>query len=396
MKFKLVIIFIISVFIMSFGNNYVFAKAESTTNERGEEKSIDEITDEILNEIDAEEIEKYFDELIAPFAKSGGLKDFIKAITNGETGSFKDIASYLGYLLSYGFKEQLPSFVSLFALILFSSLLKLIKPSDKSGGAGDLACFAVFTAIVCMVSVIIYGTVSKAGNVIDKMAGFTEAVYPVVLSLTVVCGAGNSAANVTPAALFISDTVIILVKTFIFPIIVFMFVTSIISNLNKSIKLKNLFVFLSGFMKWAIGLFTAVFSLFLGLNGLNSVNLDGLGFKTAKYTMGSAIPFVGGVVGDGLNIMISSAAIIKNAFGTLAVFMVFSVTVVPVFEIIILTLVLRLIAAITEPFSDPRIGEFISGGITVINFVVASLIAVSFMYLITFVAVISCTQYLFL
>ena len=396
MKSKFGIILIIAVFITNFGINYTFAKADSTSENRNESENIEEITDDILNGIDTGELEKYLDDLIAPFAKSGGLKGFIKTLIGGETESFQDIASYLGYLLSYGFKEQLPSFISLFALILFASLLKFLKPSDKSGGAGELADFAIFTAIVCIVSGVICGTISKAEKTVDKMAAFTEAIYPIVLSLTVVCGANNSAANVTPAALFVSDTVIILVKTMIFPTIVFMFVVSVVSNLNKSIKLKSLFAFLSGFMKWAIGLFTVVFSLFLGLNGLNSANLDGLGFKTAKYTMGSTIPFVGGVVGDGLNIMISSAAIIKNAFGALAVFIVFSVTIVPVLEIIALTLVLRFIAAITEPFSDPRIGEFVSCGVAVINFAVAALIAVSFMYLITFVAVIGCTQYLFL
>ena len=93
--------------------------------------------------------------------------------------------------------------------------------------------------------------------------------------------------------------------------------------------------------------------------------------------------------------LIASAAIIKNAFGMLAVFVIFSIAIIPIIETIVLSLVLKLIAAITEPFSDPRIGEFISGGITVINFVVAALVVVSFMYIISFVAIIGCAGYIF-
>ena len=215
------------------------------------------------------------------------------------------------------------------------------------------------------------------------------------MTLTVACGATNSSLTVTPAALFVSDTVIVLIKNIFFPIMVFMFVASIVSNINKSIKLKNIFGFLSAFMKWAIGLFTVVFSLFLGLNGLNSGYLDGLGYKTAKYALGTTLPLVGNIVGDGMNMIIASAAIIKNAFGALAVLIVFSVAVIPIIEIIVLTLVLKLIAAVTEPFSDGRTGEFISGGISVINFIIAALVIVTFMYVVTFVAVIGCTRYIF-
>ena len=56
---------------------------------------------------------------------------------------------------------------------------------------------------------------------------------------------------------------------------------------------------------------------------------------------------------------------------------------------------LKLIAAVTEPFSDGRTGEFISGGISVINFIIAALVIVTFMYVVTFVAVIGCTRYIF-
>ena len=83
-------------------------------------------------------------------------------------------------------------------------------------------------------------------------------------------------------------------------------------------------------MKWAIGLFTVVFSFFLGLNGLNSGYLDGLGYKTAKYALGTTLPLVGSVVGEGMNLIVASAAIIKNALGALTVLIVFSVAVIPI------------------------------------------------------------------
>ncbi|MCI6734578.1 MAG: stage III sporulation protein AE [Clostridia bacterium] len=394
MKKKIIIFLIIPLFILLFSTNYVYAKADSIIDNAGNADEIESIADEIYNGLDTSEIEKYLADLIPPFASGGSLKDFIKRMIKSESENYETLFDYLISLVTSAFREQLPAFVSLFVLIVFASLLKIFAPSDKSG-AGELANYAIFTAIICIVAGVVYGTIAKAESTLDKLSGFIEAVYPIVMTLTVACGATNSSLTVTPAALFVSNTVIVLVKNVFFPIIVFMFVASIVSNLNKSIKLKNLFGFLSTFMKWAIGLFTVVFSFFLGLNGLNSGYLDGLGYKTAKYALGTTLPLVGSVVGEGMNLIVASAAIIKNALGALTVLIVFSVAVIPIIEIIVLTLVLKLIAAVTEPFSDGRTGEFISGGISVINFVIAALVIVTFMYIVTFVAVIGCTGYVF-
>lgn len=391
MKNKIIII--IAVFILIFSINYETARAEGT--ESADSKGFEKTVEEIFDGLNTKDIEKYLGELIPPFGENGGLKDFVKSVMSGKSENYDSVFKYLLSIVTSGFKEKLPSFISLFILIVFASLVKLISPSDKPRGVSELANYAIFTAIICIVSGVVYGIISNAESTLDKMSRFTEAVYPLVLTLTIACGANNSAATVTPTALFVSDTVIIIVKNAVFPIIIFMLVVSIASNMNKSIKLKGLFGFLSSFMKWGIGLFTVVFSLFLGINGLNSRAIDGLGFKTAKYAVGSTLPLVGGVVGDGLNMLIASAAIIKNAFGMLAVFVIFSIAIIPIIETIVLSLVLKLIAAITEPFSDPRIGEFISGGITVINFVVAALVVVSFMYIISFVAIIGCAGYIF-
>ena len=394
MKKKIIIFLIIPLFILLFSTNYVYAKADSIIDNAGNADEIESIADEIYNGLDTSEIEKYLADLIPPFASGGSLKDFIKRMIKSESENYKTLFDYLISLVTSAFREQLPAFVSLFVLIVFASLLKIFAPSDKSG-AGELANYAIFTTIICIVAGVVYGTIAKAESTLDKLSGFIEAVYPIVMTLTVACGATNSSLTVTPAALFVSNTVIVLVKNVFFPIIVFIFVASIVSNLNKSIKLKNLFGFLSTFMKWAIGLFTVVFSFFLGLNGLNSGYLDGLGYKTAKYALGTTLPLVGSVVGEGMNLIVASAAIIKNALGALTVLIVFSVAVIPIIEIIVLTLVLKLIAAVTEPFSDGRTGEFISGGISVINFVIAALVIVTFMYIVTFVAVIGCTGYVF-
>ena len=390
MKKRIVILLIIALFIAYFPVDYVTAKAEG---EEQSEQNFESVTDELIDKLEIGSLDKYLAELISPFAENGGAVKFIKSYLNGKAADCKTVTEYVFSLLFAGMKEQLPTFISLFALIIFLSLLKLIAP-DGNNDVCELGNFAIYTVIICIITGVVYGTISKAEAVLNKISNLTEAVYPFLMTLTIACGAENAATSVTPTALFISNTVISIVKNVFFPIVIFMLIISIVSNLNQNLKLKNLSRFLETFLKWGIGLFATIFSLFLGLNGINARALDGLGFKTAKYTVGSTLPLVGGIVGDGLNMIIASAAIIKNALGTLAVVTVFSVVIIPIVEMIVLTLCLKLIAAVTEPFSDGRVSGVISGGVTVINYIIAALIIVAFMYIITFIAIICCAQYI--
>ena len=222
MKKRFVIILIIPLFILVFSTIYVYAKAETVNDETSGDginaDEIESIADKIYDGLNTAEIEKYLADLIPPFASCGSLKDFIKNMINGESENYETLFDYLLSLVTSGFREQLPAFVSLFVLIVFSSLLKLFAPSDKSG-AGELAGYAIFTAIICIVAGVVYGTIAKAESTLDKLSGFIEAVYPIVMTLTVACGATNSSLTVTPAALFVSDTVIVLIKNVFFPII---------------------------------------------------------------------------------------------------------------------------------------------------------------------------------
>ena len=171
MKKKIIIFLIIPLFILLFSTNYVYAKADSIIDNAGNADEIESIADEIYNGLDTSEIEKYLADLIPPFASGGSLKDFIKRMIKSESENYETLFDYLISLVTSAFREQLPAFVSLFVLIVFASLLKIFAPSDKSG-AGELANYAIFTAIICIVAGVVYVTIAKAESTLDKLSGF--------------------------------------------------------------------------------------------------------------------------------------------------------------------------------------------------------------------------------
>lgn len=386
MKKKIVIFFIIALFIAFFTTNYATANASDNS------KTTENEVNDLIDEIDFSGLNDYIDETLPFFSKKGNVADYLKSIVSGEASDFNSLAGYAISLFAGNFKNRLPTFISLFVLLIFGGIIEIVRPNN-AGDAGEIAKFAIFLTCSCIVSVIVIGTLQKAGDVIRDMAKIIEGAYPILLTLSVSAGAEQSAAFVSPTTLFVSETVVSAVTNVVFPCLSLMLVTAIASNLNNSVKFKNLFGFLSSFLKWGIGLFATFFSIFLAVKSSTAITLDGISYKTAKYALGTSVPLVGGIVKDGLDMLVSSAVTIKNALGALTVAMVFSVAVIPVIEIAAVSLCLKFVAAAAEPFSDGRAGDFISSAITILNFAIAAVIVVAFLYVSTTVAIINCTRF---
>lgn len=386
MKKKIVIFFIFTLFIAFFATNYATANAAENN-----KKPENEVND-LIDEIDFSGLDDYIDETLPFFAKRGSVADYLKSIVNGEASDFNSLTEYAISLFSDNFRGRLPTFISLFVLLIFGGIVEIAR-ADNASNAGEIAKFAIFLTCSCIVSVIVIGTLQKANEVIRGMAKIIEGAYPILLTLSVSAGAEQSAALISPTTLFVSEAAISAVTSIVFPCLSLMLVTTIASNLNNSVKFKNLFGFLSSFLKWGIGLFTTFFSIFLVVKGSAAVTLDGISYKTAKYALGTSVPLVGGIVRDGLDMLVSSAVTIKNALGALTLAMVFSVAIIPVIEIAAVSLCLKFVAAVTEPFSDGRAGDFIASAIAILNFAIAAIIVVAFLYVSTTVAIINSTRF---
>ncbi len=345
---------------------------------------IEENLDEMLDNIDFSDFGKYVEDLYSVTGESVGVKDKIKSLMKGETYlDFSSAAKLLYDMLLGDFKKKVPALVGVFLLMIACALIRFIKPERFGNGVYEISYFASYTAIVCIVTAIVSSAVSSAYDAMDKMGKAMESAFPLMLTLMTVTGNVNSVAVYTPASVFISDFILVIFKTVVFPTISAILALSVISNISEQIKLKSLIGFLSSALKWIIGLITAVFSIFLTVKGLNSGIYDGISVKALKYTVNSGIPIVGGTVRDGLDIIFACAGLLKNALGAFSLVVIFGIIVKPILEIAALSLALKLVGAATEPIGDGRPSAFVSSVSVSLNFSIAALITVSLCFTLT-------------
>ena len=118
------------------------------------------------------------------------------------------------------------------------------------------------------------------------------------------------------------------------------------------------------------------------IQGISASAVDGLSIRTAKYTIRSYVPIVGGYVSDGLSIIMASGMLIKNAVGTAGLLLILFSVISPVISLVLFMFSLRFMAGIIEPIGDRKTANFVTDISKSMSMLIALIVAVAFMYMV--------------
>ncbi|MBR2616725.1 MAG: hypothetical protein IKC56_00615, partial [Clostridia bacterium] len=155
------------------------------------------------------------------------------------------------------------------------------------------------------------------------------------------------------------------------------------------LKLGELFSFFGNVCKWLIITTLAVYSLVLGAQGITAGVHDGISYKLFKYTVGNSLPLVGGTVKDGMDMILASFLVVKNAIGMFGILLLAGIAVFTILKLVVFTWSLKLASGILQPLGEERTCGFLSKIGSVLQYYVAVLAAACYLYAVTIFAVIS-------
>jgi stage III sporulation protein AE len=165
--------------------------------------------------------------------------------------------------------------------------------------------------------------------------------------------------------------------------------------LTDDLKISKFTAFFKSINKWIIGVCVSVFGIFFTLQGITCGTYDGVVRRAAKYAIGNGIPIVGGFLSGGFDLAVAGGILIKNSLGSMSIFLMLSVLFEPIAMLIAINLLLRLISAITQPFGDSKISDFLEETAESMHYCTAGLLFVGFLYFLTIMIMIFSTEALF-
>ncbi len=385
-QINLFIVFII--FVASFFGSFTldgyvlntpYVRAESEVEDI--ELELEEEIENQLNNLDFSDLETYLDNLKDNTFFSGGFEAKVESLINGE---YLESETFLGAILSLlwdGLLSYLPIIASIIAIAILGGMVSNLKPQINGKSIGNIIHFVTYGVVIVFVGGILVKLISLTSSTLTSLKNLMDAIFPVLLTLLTAVGGTVSVSLYQPAIAMLGNVFIYLITYFLMPIFIFTVIFSIVGNLSNNVKLDKFVAFLQGTFKWTIGLLFTIFLGFITIQGISASAVDGLSIRTAKYTIRSYIPIVGGYVSDGLSIVLASSMLIKNAVGTAGLLLILFAIISPILNLVLFMLSLKFMAGIIEPVGDKKIANFVSDISKSMTMLIALIVAVAFMYM---------------
>lgn len=317
---------------------------------------------------------------------SGSFMDKLNLVLSGDLSlNYGNVFTAVFSIVFADVIRVLPFFAAIIGIAILFSILDTMKSGKES-----IAYFACYGAVILISSGVIVQLITYVRDTIMSMQAQMNAAFPVLLTMMTALGNTGSYTVYQPLVLILSTTVTNIMSVVILPMFIVSFIINIVGNLSPSIKLDKLAGFVSSASKWIVGIVFTVFMAFLSVQGITAAISDGISIKTAKYAISHTIPIVGGYLSDGFNLILAGSMLIKNAVGYSAIFLLLASVASPIIMIAIVSLLLKLCAAVTEPLSNLGVSKYLSDVSKSLNMLIAVIISVAFMYFIT-VMIIICT-----
>ena len=362
--------------------NTPFVMAES------EEKSLEEELEieigEQLDDLDFSDLETYIDNLENSVKDmfSGGFVGKVESLINGEYITGDSFLSSVFSLLWDGLLDFLPIIASIIAISILGGMVGNLKPNTGGKSIGNIVHFVTYGVVIVFLGTTLVELIAMTSKTLTSLKSLMDMIFPVLLTLLTAVGGSVSVGLYQPAIALLGNIFISLITYFLMPLFIFSIIFSIVGNLSNNVKLDKFVGFLQGTFKWSIGLLFTLFLGFITIQGISASAVDGLSIRTAKYTIKSYVPIVGGYVSDGLSIIMASSMLIKNAVGTAGLLLILFSVISPVISLILFMLALRFMAGIIEPIGDKKTANFVSDISKSMSMLIALIVAVSFMYMV--------------
>jgi len=316
-------------------------------------------TDEIISsQMDAlnlssfiQEGEKYTEDIFPDVDLNSLLNSAIRGEIDNK-GIYKSILSIFG--------NELISAISLLGtiliIIIIHSLLKNFSENlSKNEGIGQIAYYVEYILIVTLIMANFSNIINMMKESISNLVGFVNCIVPILLALMSATGSITSVTLVQPliifAVVFIANTITV----FIIPIALIATALGIVSNLSDKVQIGKLSKFLKSGVVWVLGVVITVFVSILSLEGGLTSNVDGLAAKGIKSATTTFIPVVGKALGESVDMVIGSTALLKNSIGIVGMFVIIGICAMPIIKLAILTITYHFASAICEPLADKKI-----------------------------------------
>lgn len=367
----------------------VFVLPTSLVYAEGEMEQLEQEVDTKLDDIDFSGL----DDSAESNDQLGIMDSFGDIVKKLISGNYEGSDTIVSKIISTIFKQitsLIPIMLLIVAIAIMGNIVQSFKPTESSKAISDLihfVCLAVVVVVIVEVFKNIYVTTTKCVDGISNQMGL---LFPILLTLLTSMGSVVSASTYQPVVAVLTGGVVTILRRVLYPIFIVSLLFVVIGNMSSQVKLNKFLGFLNSCFKWIIGFVFTMFAGFLTIRGISAGRYDSISLKATRFAMKSYVPIIGGYLSEGLDYVMLSSAVVKNAVGVAGLLLMFSSVIVPLINLVLFKLALQLVAGVLEPIGDTRLSKLCEDISKIMIFPILIILSMAFMYLIS-VSLILCT-----
>ena len=217
--------------------------------------------------------------------------------------------------------------------------------------------------------------IGYAADALRQICDYGKLLCPVLTTaLAAQGGLTTSAALYTGTIVFIT-LLSILVSQWLIPLVYIFLLFSMAGSAIGEGFFRNLADGVKHLLTWLLKTLLIVFTTYMSVTGVVSGTTDAAALKTAKVTLSSVVPVVGGILSDASESVLVSMGILKNAAGIYGILAVLALFMGPFVKVGVQYLLLKGSAALCSLFGDKRISSLVGDFSTAMGLLVAMVAA---------------------
>lgn len=322
------------------------------------EKILEEQMNNVISQEQAEEISRSAGELSGGLSEQFTLEKILESTLEGQSiFNSQQLISGLRELFLYEMRAAMALGAEILVICMIIGLLKNLSSSFGKKSMSDISLL-ICTMIIIGISLNSFRLAyDLCVDSVTTMVNTMEIIAPVLLGILISTGSIASGTIMSPVVIGAVTGTGIILKKLILPALFAATVLALINCLTEKDYVNKLSKLLRNAALAVTGLILAVLSGIISVQGLITDASDGLLINTAKYSLNTFIPIVGGFTSDTVELFIKCMSSIKSIVGVFGIITLILVIIVPLVKVMAIALIYKLTAAAAEPVCENKIAD---------------------------------------
>lgn len=349
------ILYILGIILTCYGNVAAVYAAEDKVDYSAIEE---EAENKLFSEFDFAEIDDSLNKIFPEEKMS--FQELVTSLIQGEgEDSGKLVMQFISDQLNYEFRYNRQNLAYMLLIAIIAAVFTNFSNAFQNKQVSEISFYVLYMLLITMCLNAFRVAMSGIEGHLEMLLDFMRVLCPSYFLAVAIASGSSSSLVFYNIVLFLIYIVEALILRFLLPIVNIYIMVQVMNYLAGEEYLSQLGDLLKKLISWIL---KTLVTCVIGINviqGMLAPAIDALK-RSALTKTAEAIPGIGNAIGGVTDVVLGTAVLIKNGIGMAGAAILFAICAVPVLEMVIMTLMYKLAAALVQPVSDKRITGCIS------------------------------------